>query len=153
MFNRAKYHPHRTKQMEDAMKIFSKWLKKYPKSKVKEDKLYPWLAFTTIIEYEKIAKTHDIYKDNTDINFFKILKKNDGKASKLQYIPIKSTNPSGQDYWSYRIELINYTLNQIKKTKNPLYYSEGKYKGLPTKQHLLLILHGYSPDKKLYNIK
>lgn len=29
MYNRAKYHPHRTKDMEDAMKIFKKWLNKY----------------------------------------------------------------------------------------------------------------------------
>ena len=29
MYNRAKYHPNRTKDMEDAMKIFKKWLNKY----------------------------------------------------------------------------------------------------------------------------
>lgn len=29
MYNRAKYHPNRTKDMEDAMKIFKVWLKKY----------------------------------------------------------------------------------------------------------------------------
>jgi len=28
MFYRAKHHPHRTKNMEDAMKIFKKWLNK-----------------------------------------------------------------------------------------------------------------------------
>jgi len=27
MYNRAKYHPHRTKDMEDAMKIFKLWIK------------------------------------------------------------------------------------------------------------------------------
>jgi hypothetical protein len=26
MFNRAKYHPHQTKEMIEAMKIFKKWL-------------------------------------------------------------------------------------------------------------------------------
>jgi hypothetical protein len=29
-------------------------------------------------------------------------------------------------------------------------HAEGKFKGLPTKQHIILILHGYSPDNKLY---
>ena len=29
MFNRAKYHPHQTKEMRDAMKVFRNWLKKY----------------------------------------------------------------------------------------------------------------------------
>jgi hypothetical protein len=28
MYNRAKYHPHHTKDMKEAMKIFNDWLKK-----------------------------------------------------------------------------------------------------------------------------
>jgi len=28
MYNRAKYHPHQTKEMKDAMKIFKDWLDK-----------------------------------------------------------------------------------------------------------------------------
>lgn len=32
MFFRAMYHPHRTKGMEEAMKVFSRWLKKYRES-------------------------------------------------------------------------------------------------------------------------
>lgn len=27
MYNRAKYHPHQTKEMRDAMKVFRNWLK------------------------------------------------------------------------------------------------------------------------------
>lgn len=33
MYNRAKYHPHRTKEMESAMKIFKRWLRNYKKGK------------------------------------------------------------------------------------------------------------------------
>ena len=29
MYNRAKYHPHQTKEMRDAMKIYKDWLAKY----------------------------------------------------------------------------------------------------------------------------
>lgn len=29
MYYRAKYHPNRTKNMEEAMKVFKKWLKKH----------------------------------------------------------------------------------------------------------------------------
>jgi hypothetical protein len=57
------------------------------------------------------------------------------------------------DYWSYRIGFIKSRLGQMKNTHTPLYYSQGKYKGLPTKQHLILILHAYSPDKKIYNLE
>jgi hypothetical protein len=28
MYNRAKYHPHRTKSMVDAMKVYANWMKK-----------------------------------------------------------------------------------------------------------------------------
>jgi hypothetical protein len=31
MYNRAKYHPHQTKGMKDAMKIYKDWLAKYRK--------------------------------------------------------------------------------------------------------------------------
>lgn len=47
MFNRAKHHPHRTTEMEDSMKIFGKWLEKYKKLKVNEDKNYNFLSSFT----------------------------------------------------------------------------------------------------------
>jgi hypothetical protein len=72
-----------------------------------------------------------------------------GKANKLQYIPIKANRPDGQDYWSYRIGFIRSRLGQMKKQKTPLYYPNGKYKGYPTKQNIILILHAYPPDKKM----
>jgi len=31
MYNRAKFHPHQTKEMRDAMKVYYNWLKKYRK--------------------------------------------------------------------------------------------------------------------------
>ena len=44
MYNRAKYHPHITDDMKEAMVIFKKWLKNYSKMKSAEDKKYPWLS-------------------------------------------------------------------------------------------------------------
>lgn len=158
MYNRAKFHPNKTEFMEEAMKIFSKWLKKYKKIKKQEDKLYPWLSIEIIERFKKLANEHKVSKvsgklkksSKTDNEFFQMYKLVKGKAYKLQYIPVKNNKPDGQDYWSYRISFIKSRLAQIKKLNTPLYYKEGKYKGLPTKQHLVLILHGYSPDPKLY---
>ena len=31
-------------------------------------------------------------------------------------------------------------MGQIKHAKTPLYYKEGKFKGMPTKQHIILIM-------------
>ncbi len=156
MYNRAKYHPNLTSDMKKAMRIFAKWIKEYKDEKEKEDMLYPFLPLDTIKSYEKLA---DIYKvseiarglkkgTKTDQGFLKILK-SVSHPNKLQYIPVKIKNPQGQDYWSYRISFINSRLGQMKKAKTPLFYTEGKYKGLPTKQHVILILHGFSPLGKI----
>jgi len=149
MYNRAKYHPHKTIQMEEAMAIFQKWLKKYPKLKKYEDKNYKFLTLEQIEKYEKISEIYKINGIVRGINFLQMYKEVDGNPIKLQYIPIKSGKPEGQDYWSYRIKFINSKLNKIEQQNIPLYYVNGKYKNLPTKQHIILILHGYSPDKKL----
>jgi hypothetical protein len=80
-------------------------------------------------------------------------KKVGGKVNKLQYIPVNNrryNRPEGNDYFSYRINFINSRMGQIKHAKSPLYYTEGKFKGLPTKQHIILIMHAFSPDKKIY---
>jgi len=158
MYNRAKYHPHITKQMEEAMIIFKKWLTEYEKLKKYEDKNYKFLRLEQIEKYEKIAEIYKVSEvargikkgSKTDKGFLQMYKEVDGKSYKLQYIPVKSNKPEGQDYWSYRIGFINSRLGQMKKQSTPLYYLDGKYKDLPTKQHIILILHGYSPDKKIY---
>jgi hypothetical protein len=160
MYNRAKYHPHKTKDMEDAMKIFHKWLKEYPKLRKNEDSKYQWLPLETIKKYESIADTYKVSQvarglkkgTRTDKGFLVMYKEVLGKKNKLQYIPVKKNKPNGQDYWSYRIGFINSRLGQMSKAKTTLYYKTGVYKDLPTKQHIILIIHGYSPDKKLYKV-
>lgn len=152
MYQRAKYHPNLTSEMKQAMRIFKKWIGEYKDNKIKEDMLYPFLPIEIIKSYEKLA---DIYKvsevarglkkgTKTDQGFLKILK-SVSHPNKLQYILVKINNPQGQDYWSYRISFINSRVGQMRKAKTPLFYTEGKFAGLPTKQHLILILHGYSP--------
>ena len=160
MYNRAKYHPHKTKTIEDAMKIFNKWLKEYPKLRKKEDSKYKWLSLETVKKYENIADTYEVSEvargikkgTKTDKGFLEMYKEVSGKKNKLQYIPVKKNKPNGQDYWSYRIGFINSRLGQITKAKTPLYYKSGIYKDLPTKQHIILIMNGYSPDKKIYKL-
>lgn len=131
MYNRAKYHPNQTNEMKDAMKIFKTWLLDYKNKKTKEPK-YKFLSLETVMKYEKLAKEYGI-----KTLFIDIYKKN--KPYKLQYIPYKN----GQDYYSYRNSLIKSKLEKISNSN--LFYTKGKYKGLPTKQHLILIVHAFSP--------
>ncbi len=152
LYNRARYHPHQTKEMHDAMRVFAKFLSIYPKLKEQEKKLYPFLPLDIIKSYEKLAQKYGISEvarglkksSKTDMGFLKMLK-HVTHPNKLQFIPIKKTNPKGQDYWTYRINFIKARLGQMKASNTKLFYTEGKFKDLPTKQHVILILHGYSP--------
>ena len=72
MYYRAKYHPHQTKEMQDAMKIFADWLKKYKKPKIK---------------YAYMSKD-DIIKFGVKSDFIDKLEAVGWKYYKLQYLPI-----------------------------------------------------------------
>ena len=170
LYNRAKFHPNRTPlgadhkhsgvillsdQMFSAMKVFATFIVEYKKLKTIEDKLYPFLPLDVIKSYEKLAKKFNISEvargikkstksTKTDMGFYKMLT-HVTHVNKLQFIPIKQSNPKGEYYWSYRINFIKARLGQMKASNTPLFYTDGKYKDLPTKQHLTLIIHGFSP--------
>lgn len=138
MYNRAKYHPNQTPDMLKAMIVFKHWLDKYGKKKEVENKYKDFLSLDVIASYEKLADEYNIndkYKD-----FIKVYKKIK-KPYKLQYILANDK----EDFYSYRSNLIKSILQKIKQNNNKLFYTSGKNAGLPTKNHLILILHAYSP--------
>jgi hypothetical protein len=96
--------------MRDAMSVFSKWLKNY-----KNINLYPFANLKEILQYEKFADEYSI-----DKSFLSIYKKIQGKPLKLQYIPIDESKPSGYDYWSYRIKVLDKLTNKTKITTKDL---------------------------------
>jgi hypothetical protein len=97
MFNRAKYHPHKTKEMQDAMEVFTDWLKKYKKPKVK----YPYMS------------KDDIIKSGIKSDFIDKLEEFGWKYYKLQYLPI---GPKGKyDYLSWRDYQIDKLFKNSKK--------------------------------------
>jgi len=137
MYNRAKYHPNQTPDMLKAMVVFKRWLDKYVKKKELENKYKDFLSLDVIASYEKLVDEYNIndkYKD-----FLKVYKKIK-KPYKLQYILANDK----EDFYSYRSNLIKSILQKIKQN-NKLFYTSGKNAGLPTKNHLILILHAYSP--------
>ena len=148
LYNRAKYHPNITDDIMKAMKIFEKWLKINNKIRIK----YPYLRIDIIKKFEKIAESRNISRVargidkpiKSDYGFLVMYKKIKNPA-KLAFIPVKKTKPSGNDYDSMREKFLNARSKQI-KGKNGLYNENGE----PTTPHLVLIMNGYSPDKKLY---
>lgn len=88
LYYRAKYHPHQTKEMKDAMKIFKKWLEKHSKKKeeIKIKKGGENLPLEPLVYYASTVE------DNT----FKVFGKNGsfywhvyGKRSSLNVEPNK----------------------------------------------------------------
>jgi hypothetical protein len=144
MYNRAKYHPNQTSDMIKAMVIFKQWLDKYSKKKDIENKYKDFLSLDVITSYEKLFDVYDI--NDKDKEFLKIYKKIK-KPYKLQYILANDK----EDFYSFRNNLIKSILKKIKQNNNKLFYTTGKNAGLPTKNHLLLILHAYSPVKLVNN--
>lgn len=154
MYNRAKHHPYQTSDMKDAMYIFKNWLKDYKKKKDLEP-IYDFLPLSIINKYEKIAEEYGVSEvargikpsKKTDEGFLQVYKRVKNPY-KLQYILTKKNpkdNYQGQDYYSFRNTFIKSRLGQIKAANTPLFYTSGKYKGLPTKQHIILIMYAYSP--------
>ena len=144
MYNRAKYHPNQTPDMLKAMVIFKRWLGEYTKKKEDENKYKDFLSLDIIASYEKLTDKYNIndkYKE-----FLKIYKKIK-KPYKLQYI-LANNN---EDFYSLRNSLIKSILQKIKENNNKLFYTSGKNIGLPTKNHLILILHAYSPINLVKN--
>lgn len=144
MYNRAKYHPNQTPDMKKAMVIFKQWLDKYKNKKDKENKYIDFLSLDVIASYERLADEYNIndkYKD-----FLKEYKKIK-KPYKLQYILANNK----EDFYSFRINLIKSILQKIKQNNNKLFYISGKNAGSPTKNHIILILHAYSPIKLVRN--
>ena len=82
MVNRAKYHPHQTRDMRLAMKVFENWLKKYKKPKIK---------------YAYMSKD-DILASGAKSEFIDKLEEVGWKYHKLQYLPVREK----YDYLSWR---------------------------------------------------
>lgn len=146
MYYRAKHHPNKTRDMNEAITIFQKWLTLNKNKKIK----YDYLDLDIVKKYEKLANYYDVSRvtrglekaSKSDQGFLVVYKKNKGNKNKLSFIPIFKNKPEGQDYDIFREKFINSRLGQMKKAKTKLYTKDG----LPTKQHVILIMHAYSPD-------
>lgn len=146
LYNRAKYHPNKTLEMNEAMKIFKQWLTTNNNVKRK----YEYLDLDIVKKYEKLANHYDISHvarglkkaSKSDDGFLVVYKRVKGNKNKLSYIPIFRNKPEGLDYDIFREKFLNSRLGQIKHAGIKLYNDDG----LPTKQHTILIMYGYSPD-------
>ncbi len=157
MIGRAKNHPHQTKDMLEALKVFEKWLKDYKKNK-KGGGEYKFIDIKLVKHFDKLAQYYKISEvargikkaKTSDKGFLEVFKKN-SDSKKLKDIPIKLSNPDGANWYDTRNNRLNAKLGQMNKMKLKYFHEEGKLKGLPTKMHTILIMWAYSPFVKELN--
>ena len=158
MIGRAKNHPHQTKGMLDALKVFEKWLKDHKKKNKKGGGEYKFIDIKLIKYFDKLAKYYKISEvargikkgKTSDKGFLEVFKKN-SDSKKLKYTPVKLSNPDGANWFDTRNNRLNAKIGLMNKMKLKYFHEEGKLKGLPTKMHTILIMWAYSPFVKELN--
>lgn len=174
LYQRAKYHPHQTKNMKNAMKIFQNWIKKYKlkqklknknkkNSKTKKIKggssnnskiSFPYLSLNIINKFEKLAEYYNISRKarglekptTSDEGFLVVFRRVNGNGNKLKNIPCRKNKPDGVNWERKRVVEVSGKLGQSKRMKLPLFHGSGPLKGLPTKIHINMIMWAYSPE-------
>jgi hypothetical protein len=117
----------------------------------KKMNLNKFLSLRTLKLYEEIAKKRGVSKvargevksNVSDKGFYEIYKHIKGNKSQLRNIPIRKG--SSQNWLQRRNNFCNRHYSQMKKNKRNFFETSGKFKGLPTRQHLGLIFWACSP--------
>lgn len=151
MYNRAKYHKYKTDEMKEAMILLKEWLDNY-----KKEENYEYLPLDLVNKYEKLAEEYNISRvargldksTKSDEGFLVVYRKANGNGNKLVNKLVKKNKPQSADWNIHRNNFIKARLGQMKKANTKWFHNTGIYKDLPTKQHLVLIMNAYSPNKR-----
>lgn len=142
MLNRAKYHKSKTKDMDEAIKVFEQWIKNYKKIPKNIVDKYPFLNLSLISKYKKLADIYNVLYQ-LDYRFFKIYKNVKGNFNKLKNIYIRKN--SNISWFDKRNNQVKAKYLQAKKGKIDFFYKNGKFKDLPTPIHINMIMLAFSP--------
>jgi hypothetical protein len=127
MYNRAKYHPHKTDNMLEAMELLKDWLNKYEK-------------LANEYNISRVSRGLDI-PTKSDEGFLIVYRKVKGNSSRMVNQLVNRSRPTGLDWNMMRHNFIKSRLGQMKHARTQWFNKEG----LPTVQHTVLIMNGYSP--------
>ncbi|XP_075225776.1 uracil-DNA degrading factor [Lycorma delicatula] len=144
MYNRAKVIYKRTTDKEkrqnlnDAIEIFEKWIDDY-KANSRSKENFSYLPLEIMESYEPLAKHYNI----TDIGFLQAFKDVDGEIKALRSKKV----PDEEITWDVqRNKNLKILKTKIKENYIPLFETDEPMRGLPTKEHVELIMWGYSND-------
>jgi hypothetical protein len=97
----------------------------------------------------------------SDMGFMQAYNLARGRIDTMKKMPVCKKKPDGQTWFERRNNFVQRHVAQIRERGEDLFEHTGRYKGLPTRRHLALIMWAYSPCpkkavgalKKLYKIK
>lgn len=145
MYNRAKVIYKRTtdkekrKNLEEAIETFEEWIADYKKNgRSKEN--FSYLPLETVVGYKPLAEHHGI----EEFGFLLAFKEVDGDLKRLRNKKVLDESITWDVYRNRNLKFINMSINE---NYLPMYETDGELRGLPTKEHVQLILWGFSPEQ------
>lgn len=138
MYNRAKHHPKKTKDMEAAMEIFHKWLKEtYPKQKSDLRVFKPLQKKTIELFLPDLKKAKGI--DTKFAELYVTLE----PRKKLANVLVDDTKPGEQDWDKARVDALSELVpdKDNGSEESDLWEKDG----VPSNYHLSLIAWAWSP--------
>ncbi|XP_034235464.1 uncharacterized protein LOC117641866 [Thrips palmi] len=143
MFNRAKVILKRTKDAEkvknlqEAVSTFEDWLDDY-KTHSRSKENFGYLPLDTVHAFERLAKEQGVLNGKGP-TFLQVYEEADGDLKKLR---VKKVDGADTTWDIHRNRNLKPLVEKLNKDNEPLYTSKGQ----PSKQHLALIVWGYSPE-------
>ncbi|XP_054265151.1 uncharacterized protein LOC128988007 [Macrosteles quadrilineatus] len=144
MYNRAKVIYKRTtdkdkrKNLEESIEVFEEWIDDY-KKKGRSKETFSYLPVETVEGYEPLAKHHGI----KDMSFLQAFKEVDGDLKRLR----NKKTPDDSTTWDvHRNRNLKAIDTKINENFLPLFETDGPLRSLPTKEHVELIMWGYSKE-------
>lgn len=154
MFHRAKVIHKRTKDPEkvrnlaEAMETFEKWLDDYRShSRAKENLTY--LPLDVVEAFQPLAERYGVKTEvpGVQASFLKAYREADGDLKKLR---VQKVNPDDDKSITWDVHRNKNLKPLVERIKGdgapPLYRTEDKLRGVPSREHVELVMWGYSPE-------
>lgn len=138
MYNRAKHHPKKTKDMEAAMGVFNKWLKEtYSKEKAAQRVFKPLSKKTMELLLPDLQSAKGI--DTTFAELYVALE----ARKKLANVLVDDTKPGEADWDKTRVEALSKLVpDESNEVDDDLLWEKD---GVPSSYHLSLIAWAWTP--------
>ncbi|PNF41287.1 hypothetical protein B7P43_G01448 [Cryptotermes secundus] len=154
MFHRAKVIHKRTKDPEklrnlsEAIETFENWLNEYrSRSRAKENLGY--LPLDVVEAFQPLADRYGVKTEvpGVHISFLKAYREADGDLKKLRVLKVNPDDEKSITWDVHRNKYLKPLVDRVKGDDAPrLYLTEEKVRGVPTKEHVELVMWGYSPE-------